>query len=96
MTDADSTGEAIVQRAQGLKDASSERLRAYPNVTGVGVGFKEVAGARTDIVAIRVYVAPKLPRTQLADEDVLPEEIEGMQVDVIKTRFHEHKENSAI
>jgi endonuclease G len=79
-----------IRRATEVRRAAAGRLRGYPNVTGVGVGFREVAGARTDQVAIRVYVDPKLPRARLADAEVLPAEIGGIPVDVIQARFEVH------
>jgi hypothetical protein len=82
--------DALVRRATEVKRAVAGRLRSYPNVTGVGVGFKEVGGVRTDQVAIRVYVDRKLPRAQLADDEVLPEEVEGIPVDDIEARIEVH------
>ncbi len=79
-----------VRRAQELKRAYAGRLRAYPNVTGVGVGFKEVGGVRTDVTAVRVYVARKVPVGELAAADVLPTEVDGMPVDVIEARWVVH------
>jgi hypothetical protein len=81
---------ALVRRVTEVKRAVAGRLRTYPNVNGVGVGFKEVGGVRTDQVAIRVYVNRKLPRAQLADHELLPEEVEGIPVDVIEARFKVH------
>jgi hypothetical protein len=81
-----------MRRAVEVKRAAAGRLRAYPNVTGVGVGFKEVGGVRTDRVAIRVYVEQKLPRGRLADDEVLPEEIEGIPLDVIEAKFEVHED----
>lgn len=76
--------DASVRRAIEVMQAVAGRLRAYPNVNDVGVAFKEVGGDPTDQVSIRVYVDRKLPRAQLADEDVLPSEVEGVPVDVIQ------------
>jgi hypothetical protein len=41
-----------------------------------------VAGKQTDMVALVVMVTQKLPDWQLAAEDVIPTEIEGVPVDV--------------
>lgn len=79
-----------VRRAREVKQAAAERLRAYPHVTGVGVGFREVGGSRTDEIAIRVYVDRKLPRSELSDQDLLPAEVDGIPVDVIEARFEVH------
>jgi hypothetical protein len=90
VSDAAPGAEGHLRRAREVKETSRERLRAYPNVTGVGVGYKEVSGERTDRVAIRVYVARKVPRDQLADQDILPDQIDDVPIDVIEARFEAH------
>lgn len=87
---ADPPADPVVRRVAGVKQAVAARLRSRAHVVGVGVGFKEVGGVRTEQVAIRVYVDQKLPRDQLAGADLLPEEIEGVPVDVIEARFEVH------
>lgn len=82
--------DARIRRAMEVKQTATGRLRAYPHVTGVGVGFKEVGGSRTEEIAVRVYVQRKLPRAQLSEQDLLPEEIGGVPVDVIEARFEVH------
>jgi hypothetical protein len=79
-----------VRRALEAKRGNIVRLRAYPHVTGVGVGFKEVGGSRTDQVAVRVYVDRKVPRAELPEGELLPEEINGVPVDVIEASFEVH------
>ena len=78
---------SLLARARALKPRIARELRAYPNVTGVGVGYRRVRGRRTDQVCIRVYVRRKLPRSELRPQDVLPEAVEGVPVDVIEARF---------
>jgi hypothetical protein len=80
-----------VRHVTDVKRAVAGRLRDFPNVNGVGVGFEEVRGVRTDRIAIRVYVDKKLPRAQLSDDEVLPEEVEGVPVDVIEAKFEVHE-----
>jgi hypothetical protein len=46
------------------------------------VGYRQVGGERTETVALVVMVSRKLPAAQLAPQDVLPNEIEGVPVDV--------------
>ena len=52
------------------------------NVVGVGVGLRRRAGALTDDVALVVMVSRKVPNAQLAPEDIVPREIDGVPVDV--------------
>ncbi|MFD7630973.1 hypothetical protein ACFV7Q_33960 [Streptomyces sp. NPDC059851] len=79
--------QAMVSRARQVKQATADRLRSYPNVTGIGVGLKETGGRPTGQIAVIVYVRRKIPDTQLRTEDRLPAEIEGIPVDVIEAEF---------
>lgn len=84
--------DAILRRALEVKEKFVVRLKAYPNVTGVGVGYKVFKGCRTDEICLRVYVKKKFPRQELRPEEVLPEEVlpervEGIPVDVIEATF---------
>lgn len=54
------------------------------NVVGVGVGLRTRGGTREPEVAIVVMVRQKVPRTMLAEADVLPVRIEGVPVDVVE------------
>jgi hypothetical protein len=73
-------------RALEVKGRQAQFLRGHPNVTGLGVGFREVRGKRTEEIVLRVFVSRKLPLSELAPEDVLPREIDGVQVDVAEER----------
>ena len=90
MTEPDREGQ--LQRARELKLQVGPSLRAYPNVTGVGVGLKVTGGRRTQRVAIRVYVRRKVPRTELTEADLLPAEIDGVPVDVVEAVFEAHRD----
>jgi len=54
------------------------------NVVGVGVGLRTRGGRRQREVALVVMVRQKVPRTMLAEADVLPAEIDGVPVDVVE------------
>ena len=77
-----SSKQARINRAQAVKEAYQGMLMSKPNVVGVGVGLRDTAGRRTDEVALVVIVSEKVPVAQLAAEDVIPTEIEGVPVDV--------------
>jgi hypothetical protein len=74
--------EPSVSRAQEVKERHEAQLLRMPNVLGVGVGLRKRAGAMSREVAIVVLVSRKLPQTQLAPEEILPKEIDGVPVDV--------------
>jgi hypothetical protein len=78
--------DPILSKALEVKNTIASQLMANPNVTGVGVGYKIVKGKRTEEVCIRVYVRKKLPKQELRPEEILPESIEGIPVDVIESR----------
>ena len=74
-----------VARVQSVKARHERELMRKRNVVGVGVGFRERAGQRTDEVCIVVSVREKLPLDQLAPKDVIPAELDGVHVDVQAT-----------
>ena len=58
----------------------SELLRR-PNVTGVGIG--ERAGKEV----IKVFVTRKVPTTELGREELIPNALDGIEVDVEEIGF---------
>jgi hypothetical protein len=78
----ESQGASAARRASEVKRAYQAELMSKANVVGVGVGYRNRGGERTDEVALVVMVSQKLPREMLAPEDILPREIDGIQVDV--------------
>jgi hypothetical protein len=77
--------ESAVLRAMEVKARYEVALLKKANVVGVGVGFREVGGELTYEVALVVSVTRKLPATQLSPQDVIPDRIEGIPVDVRET-----------
>jgi len=57
-------------------------LMRKANVVGVGIGLREQGGKPTGEPAIVVSVTRKVPPSQLAPDDVIPRELEGIPVDV--------------
>lgn len=53
-----------------------------PNVVGVGIGYKRVRGTQTHDVALKVYVRQKIHPLLVKDEEVVPDEVEGVPTDV--------------
>jgi len=73
------TPKQALEHARAVSRANADRLLAMANVVGVGVGYR--GGARQEL-ALVVMVKQKLPRAQLREEDLLPQEIEGIPVEV--------------
>jgi hypothetical protein len=74
--------QADYDRVREVKEAYGEQLMALPNVVGLGIGLRHVGGEPTGEVALVVLVSRKLPAVQLEDAGILPQQIEGVPVDV--------------
>ncbi len=77
-----SNEDDLTRRALRVKQTHEEELLSKANVLGVGVGLRERGGQRGEQVALVVLVRRKLPVGELAPNDVIPREIEGVPVDV--------------
>lgn len=55
------------------------------NVVGVGVGEKITEGVSEGILAVKFFVRTKYPKDQLSTNELLPETIDGLPVDVEET-----------
>jgi len=74
--------EDLTRRALRVKQAHQEELLGKANVLGVGVGLRQRGGLLGEQVALVVLVRRKLPVSELAADDVIPGEIDGVPVDV--------------
>lgn len=71
-----------VERVKEIKAKYEQELLSKPNVVGLGVGYREVGGQMTDQVGLIVMVRRKVPLDQLAPQEVIPAQIEGIPTDV--------------
>jgi hypothetical protein len=69
------------------KSVAERELLNRPGVTGVDIGYKEVGGSPTNLMAIRVLVNHK---RDVPPPERIPETIEGFPTDVIERRFELH------
>jgi len=74
--------QAAFHKAQAVKRAHESELMSKANVVGVGIGLLQRGGVRTDTVGLVVMVRKKVPRSQLAPDDLIPSMIEDVPVDV--------------
>lgn len=74
--------DGLTQRARLVKNEYEKMLLAKANVVGVGVGLTQRGKTTTGQIGLVVLVSRKLPLTMLAEEDIIPREIDGVQVDV--------------
>ena len=74
--------EGQIDRVRAVKEAHEAELLGKANVVGVGIGVREEDGTRAGELAIVVSVDRKLPLCELDPEDILPQELDGVAVDV--------------
>jgi hypothetical protein len=67
-----------------VKEKHEASIMAKKNVVGMGVGYKETKGAKTDRMALVVMVTKKVSAEELKSGDVIPADIEGVITDVIE------------
>ena len=71
-----------LKRLRIVKDLYETDLMGKPNVVGVGIGMRQREGRLTDELAIVVSVTQKVPICEVAPDDVIPAELDGVPVDV--------------
>lgn len=79
----DLKGDEAMKAAEVRARYEAELLR-YPNVVAVGEGIQTKKGIPTGRPCIVVFVERKLPPDKLKEEEKLPEELEGVPVDVVE------------
>jgi len=67
-----------------LRPKFEKKIFKKANVIGMGIGFKETAGIKSDELALVVLVQDKLPIASLSAKDVVPKEIDGVKTDVMR------------
>jgi hypothetical protein len=74
-----------------IKEGAEEDLLKIPGVNAVDVGFKEVNGQPTEVIAIRVHVKKKKPTKDVPARQRIPKEINGVPTDVIERTYVLHQ-----
>lgn len=74
--------DATIAHLNHVLEVHGAQLMQKPNVIGVGIGFRQVAGELTEERCLVVMVSQKLPEAQVSAEDAIPTEIDGAPVDV--------------
>ncbi len=75
------------QRAQQVLEAHRVELLALPGVAAVEVAPRIVGGVPGNVPSIRVHVYRKRARDNLSPNEILPERIDGVPVDVVPATF---------
>jgi hypothetical protein len=71
-----------VEKVMDIKARYEGELMRKANVVGVGVGFRQVGGQLTSEPALVVNVTHRVPYDQLAPDDLIPTQIEGVPVEI--------------
>jgi hypothetical protein len=74
--------QQLFNQVRNIKTRYEDELLAKPNVVGIGVGMKVKEDQQTQEMALIVMVTQKVPASELAPEDRIPREVEGIPVDV--------------
>ena len=74
-----------MEQVRLVKAQYTDVLLDKRNVVACGVGYKEVAGVRTDELCVIVSVVQKETRDVLAPENIIPRSLEGISTDVQET-----------
>lgn len=72
----------VIKQVIAVKARHESELLELANVVGVGIGFKEVNQEMTDQIAIIVNVIEKMALVDLAAEDIVPPDLDGVSTDV--------------
>lgn len=70
-------------RIAAVRAACEAELMRYPNVVAVAEGVRTRGGQPTGEPCIVVYVSRKIPRQELRADEVLPDEVDGVGIDVV-------------
>ncbi|MFW9910792.1 MAG: hypothetical protein ACFFEF_19730 [Candidatus Thorarchaeota archaeon] len=74
-----------LEEVRRVKAEYERELMRKPGVVGIAIGYKLIRGKKTDQLCIICYVVKKKRIGELEERDVIPEEIEGVPVDVIES-----------
>ena len=72
----------MLSKIKDVKNRHRDFLMSLPNVVSLGIGPKIVKHSEMGTTAIKVFVSRKVPLSDLASDERIPELIEGFQTDV--------------
>ena len=76
---------SYIDDVKRIKQKYEKKLMRKKGVLGCAVGYKHVAGEKTDQICIVCYVKKKKPEDQLRKSDLVPRYIEGILTDIIES-----------
>ena len=73
---------AAIAEAQAKYD---DYLMGFPNVVGIGIGYRQRMNQPTAELCLVVLVSRKLAPENLPSEALLPRQLDGVPIDVVET-----------
>lgn len=70
---------------EAVRARHEQMLLGFPHVVGVATGMRTREGGPTGAPAILVFVDRKVDEDELAPDEVLPRELDGVPVEVVET-----------
>lgn len=77
-----STQDDQMTHATEVQSKYTDELMRKAHVQGTAIGLAKVGGKYTSQIALVVLVDKKVPTSQLDAKDVIPQELDGVRVDV--------------
>jgi len=78
------TGYAGPSKIADVRARHESELLEYPHVVGVSEGVRTKQGKPTSEHCLVILVDQKVPADQLAPNEILPSEVEGVPLDVVE------------
>jgi hypothetical protein len=76
-----------IAKAERILESVRDEWMERPGVVAIDLGFRWSKGEMTSELSIRVHVAEKKPSSQLSTEELFPDEIKGIRVDIIEAVY---------
>jgi hypothetical protein len=74
-----------IEEIKKIKEKHEQELMSKAGVVGCSIGYKHIDGKKTDKLSIVCYVRKKKKVEDLKIKDIIPEEIEGIPIDVVES-----------
>ena len=74
-----------IEDIKRIKQKYEKNLMRKKGVLGCAVGYKHIAGEKTDQVCLVCYVKKKKPEDELRKSNLVPRYIEGIPTDIVES-----------
>ena len=74
-----------MEEVKRVKAAYEEELMGKSGVVALAIGYRYVDGEKTNELCIICHVVKKKPIGELKEHEIIPEEIDGVPVDVVES-----------